>query len=90
MIKQRHSLPEKSKKQIFLTARIKELREEEKLFETETTVGDIIDLLEAKKGISNSKGLSTKIAGILRNWVEEDGILTKTKKGNINIYKAKE
>jgi len=87
--KPKYELPEKNKNRIFLTARIRELKDEEGLFESDTTVQDIITLLEEKKGIQKAKGLSTKIAGILRNWIEEDGILTKRKKGNINIYRIR-
>lgn len=88
--KPKYELPEKNRKRIFLTVRIRELKEDEDLFKADTTVKNIITLLNDKKDIPNSKGLSTKIAGILRNWVEEDGVLTKRKKGNINIYKIKE
>lgn len=85
----RYDLPEKNKKRIFLTARIRELKEEEGLFEMDTTVKDIIFLLNTKKGIPNTKGLSSRIAGILRNWIEENGVLSKIKEGNTNIYKIK-
>lgn len=85
----RYELPEKNKKRIFLTARIRELAINNKLFMQDTTVKDIITLLAKEKGIQNTKGLSSKIAGILRNWVEEDGILVKRKEGGVNIYSTK-
>jgi hypothetical protein len=38
--KPKYQLPEKNKKQIFLTVRIRELKEDEGLFKTDTTVKD--------------------------------------------------
>jgi len=81
-------LPPDRLARINLTAKIKDLISSEGLFNEETTVEQIVNLLIEKRGVEKNSKLSSSVSTILGNWVK-DNLLESRKAGNINYYKFK-